>query len=73
MRDELTSLAYELNGAQVSVLHGVTLRLSCENKLSFKIVKWVTAIEFVHDFTDLGAGQGGYDEDHEFHGYRTRI
>jgi methionine sulfoxide reductase catalytic subunit len=73
MRHELTILAYEMNGAPISVLHGAPLRLRCENELGFKMVKWVTAIEFVHDFSDLGAGQGGYNEDHEFYGYRMPI
>jgi DMSO/TMAO reductase YedYZ molybdopterin-dependent catalytic subunit len=73
MRHELTILAYEMNGAPVSVLHGAPLRLRCENELGFKMVKWVAAIEFVHDFSNLGAGQGGYNEDHEFYGYRMPI
>ena len=41
--------------------------------LGFKMVKWIAAIEFVQDFADLGAGQGGYNEDHEFYGYRMPI
>jgi methionine sulfoxide reductase catalytic subunit len=69
----LTILAYEMNGAPISVLHGAPLRLRCENELGFKMVKWIAAIEFVHDFADLGAGQGGYNEDHEFYGYRMPI
>jgi len=73
MHHELTILAYEMNGEPVSVLHGAPLRLRCENELGFKMVKWITAIEFVHDFADLGAGQGGYNEDHEFYGYRMPI
>jgi DMSO/TMAO reductase YedYZ molybdopterin-dependent catalytic subunit len=73
MRHELTMLAYEMNGAPLSVLHGAPLRLRCENELGFKMVKWIAAIEFVHDFADLGAGQGGYNEDHEFYGYRMPI
>jgi methionine sulfoxide reductase catalytic subunit len=73
MRHALTILAYEMNGAPVSVLHGAPLRLRCENELGFKMVKWIVAIEFVHDFADLGAGQGGYNEDHEFYGYRMPI
>ena len=73
MRHELTILAYEMNGAPVSVLHGAPLRLRCENELGFKMVKWIAAIEFVRDFADLGAGQGGYNEDHEFYGYRMPI
>ena len=73
MHHALTILAYEMNGMPVSVLHGAPLRLRCENELGFKMVKWIAAIEFVHDFADLGAGQGGYNEDHEFYGYRMPI
>ena len=71
MRHALTLLATEMNGAPVSVLHGAPVRLRCENELGFKMVKWIAAIEFVHGFADLGAGQGGYNEDHEFYGNRT--
>ena len=73
MRHELTILAYEMNGNPISVLHGAPLRLRCESELGFKMVKWIAAIEFVHDYADLGAGQGGYNEDHEFYGYRVPI
>jgi thiosulfate reductase cytochrome b subunit len=73
MQHELTILAYEMNGAPLSVLHGAPLRLRCENELGFKMVKWIEAIEFVADFSDLGAGNGGYNEDHEFYGYRMPI
>ena len=67
MRHRLTILAYEMNGKPLSVLHGAPLRLRCENELGFKMVKWIAAIELVADFSDLGAGQGGYNEDHEFY------
>jgi sulfoxide reductase catalytic subunit YedY len=73
MQHALTLLAYEMNGAPLSVLHGAPLRLRCENELGFKMVKWIAAIEFVADYADLGAGEGGYNEDHEFYGYRTPI
>jgi DMSO/TMAO reductase YedYZ molybdopterin-dependent catalytic subunit len=73
MRHELTILAYEMNGDPLNVVHGAPLRLRCENELGFKMVKWIVAIEFVADFADLGAGQGGYNEDHEFYGYRMPI
>jgi len=73
MRHRLTILAYEMNGEPLSVLHGAPLRLRCENELGFKMVKWIAAIEFVRDFKHLGAGQGGYNEDHEFYGYRMPI
>jgi DMSO/TMAO reductase YedYZ molybdopterin-dependent catalytic subunit len=73
MRHELTILAYEMNGNPLNVVHGAPLRLRCENELGFKMVKWIIAIEFVADFANLGAGQGGYNEDHEFYGYRMPI
>lgn len=73
MRHRLTILAYEMNNEPLSVLHGAPLRLRCENELGFKMVKWIAAIELVRDFADLGAGQGGYNEDHEFYGYRMPI
>jgi DMSO/TMAO reductase YedYZ molybdopterin-dependent catalytic subunit/thiosulfate reductase cytochrome b subunit len=73
MRHRLTILAYEMNGKPLSVLHGAPLRLRCENELGFKMVKWISAVEFVREFADLGAGQGGYNEDHEFYGYRMPI
>jgi len=73
MAHHLTILAYEMNGEPVTVLHGAPLRLRCENELGFKQVKWIEAIEFVADFAQLGGGQGGYNEDHEFYGYRMPI
>lgn len=73
MRHELSLLAYEMNGQPLTVLYGAPLRLRCENELGFKMVKWIEAIEFVESFDHLGAGQGGYHEDHEFFGYRMPI
>ncbi len=73
MRHDLTILAYERNGAPLGVLHGAPLRLRCENELGFKMVKWIEAIEFAREFSHLGAGNGGYNEDHEFYGYRMPI
>lgn len=73
MRHDLTLLAYDMNGKPVSVLHGAPLRLRCENELGFRMVKWTAAIELVADFADLGAGQGGHNEDREFYGYRMPI
>jgi methionine sulfoxide reductase catalytic subunit len=64
----LTILAYEMNGAPVSVLHGAPLRLRCGYELGFKMVKWIAAIEFMHEFAHLGPGQRGYNEDHKFYG-----
>ncbi|GAB3404184.1 molybdopterin-dependent oxidoreductase [Massilia agilis] len=73
MRHALSLLAYEMNDAPLTFMHGAPLRLRCENELGFKMVKWIEAIELVDDFSHLGAGQGGYNEDHEFYGYRMPI
>lgn len=73
MRHKLTILAYEMNGETLNFLHGAPLRLRCENQLGFKMVKWIRAIELVSDFKHLGAGHGGYNEDHEYYGYRMPI
>ena len=73
MRHEFSLLAYEMNGKMLPVLHGAPLRLRCENELGFKLVKWIRAIEFIADFKQIGSGQGGYAEDHEFFAYRAPI
>jgi len=66
-------LAYEMNGEPLPVLHGAPLRLRVENQLGFKQVKWIKEIEFVHHFSERGGSWGGYNEDHEFYGYRDEI
>jgi sulfoxide reductase catalytic subunit YedY len=73
MRHPQSLLAYEMNGERLPVLHGGPLRLRVENQLGFKHVKWISEIEFVHHFSERFAGFGGYQEDHEFFGYRDQI
>lgn len=73
MHHDLTILAYEMNGEPLNESHGAPLRLRNEVELGFKQVKWIEAIEFVESFDHLGAGQGGYNEDQEFYGYRMPI
>ena len=73
MYHDQTILAYEMNGQPLNESHGAPLRLRDEVELGFKQVKWIAAIEFVESFDHLGAGQGGYNEDQEFYGYRMPI
>ena len=73
MDHDLTILAYEMNGQPLNESHGAPIRLRNEVELGFKQVKWIAAIEFVERFDHLGAGQGGYNEDQEFYGYRMPI
>jgi DMSO/TMAO reductase YedYZ molybdopterin-dependent catalytic subunit/thiosulfate reductase cytochrome b subunit len=73
MRYPLTMLAYDMNDAPLSYGHGAPLRLRNEVQLGFKQVKWLAGIEFVADIAEVGGGYGGYNEDHEFFGYRQSI
>lgn len=73
MRYQLTMLAYDMNGAPLSYGHGAPLRLRNEVQLGFKQVKWIAGIELVADFSQIGGGHGGYNQDHEFFGYRQSI
>jgi DMSO/TMAO reductase YedYZ molybdopterin-dependent catalytic subunit/thiosulfate reductase cytochrome b subunit len=73
MRYRLTMLAYDMNGEPLSYGHGAPLRLRNEVQLGFKQVKWIAGIELVADIAEVGGGYGGYNEDHEFFGYRQSI
>jgi methionine sulfoxide reductase catalytic subunit len=73
MSYHLTMLAYDMNGEPLSYGHGAPLRLRNETQLGFKQVKWIKGVEFVADFADIGGGYGGYNQDHEFFGYRQSI
>jgi methionine sulfoxide reductase catalytic subunit len=73
MSYKLTMLAYDMNDAPVSFGHGAPLRLRNETQLGFKLVKWIKGIEFVEHFSEVGGGLGGYNNDHEFFGYRQSI
>jgi DMSO/TMAO reductase YedYZ molybdopterin-dependent catalytic subunit len=68
-----TLLAYEMNGDALSKLHGAPLRLRNELELGFKQIKWIQAIEFCESFRGLGSGEGGFNEDNEYYGYRAPI
>ena len=73
VRHTNTILAYEMNGHRLPYLHGAPLRLRNELELGFKQVKWIQAIEFVASFEKLGSGEGGFNEDNEYFGYRAPI
>ena len=73
MRSELAMLAYDMNGEPLSFGHGAPLRLRNEIELGFKQVKWIKGIEFVVEFSDIASGFGGYNQDHEFFGYRQSL
>lgn len=73
MDHHLTMLAYRMNDEPLSYGHGAPLRLRNELQHGFKMVKWLNGIEFVAHFREVGGGYGGYNEDHEFFGYRQTL
>ena len=73
MSHHLTMLAYDMNDQPLPFGHGAPLRLRNEIELGFKQVKWIKGIEFVAHFSEIGGGYGGYNQDHEFFGYRQSI
>ena len=73
MSHHLTMLAYDMNDEALSFGHGAPLRLRNEIELGFKQVKWIKGIEFVAHYSEIGSGYGGYNQDHEFFGYRQSI
>jgi methionine sulfoxide reductase catalytic subunit len=73
MSHHLTMLAYDMNDEPLSFGHGAPLRLRNEIELGFKQVKWIKGIEFVAHYSEIGSGHGGYNQDHEFFGYRQSI
>jgi DMSO/TMAO reductase YedYZ molybdopterin-dependent catalytic subunit/thiosulfate reductase cytochrome b subunit len=68
-----TILAYGLNGSPLNEAHGAPVRLRDEVELGFKMVKWIEAVEFLESYDHLGGGYGGYNEDHEYFGFRMPI
>jgi methionine sulfoxide reductase catalytic subunit len=66
-RDPQTILAYEMNGHPLPMAHGAPLRLRAETQLGFMMVKYIQRIEFIADYRDIGEGQGGWREDHQFY------
>lgn len=59
-------VAYEMNYKPLNEIHGAPLRLRVENQLGFKLVKWISAIEFIDTVKHVYEGEGGYNSDHEF-------
>jgi DMSO/TMAO reductase YedYZ molybdopterin-dependent catalytic subunit len=62
-----TILALEMNGAPLPLEHGAPVRVRIETQLGFKMVKWITAIEFVDDTKSIGMGMGGWREDQQYY------
>ena len=59
-------LAYEMNSQPLPEIYGAPLRLRVENKLGYKMVKWIKEIRFVCSEKEAGEGEGGKNEDDEY-------
>ncbi len=59
-------LAWEMNYQPLPIEHGAPLRLRVENQLGYKMVKWISSIEFVETYKTIGKGFGGKNEDDEY-------
>ncbi|MEO6901771.1 MAG: molybdopterin-dependent oxidoreductase [Bacteroidia bacterium] len=59
-------LAWEMNYKPLLIEHGAPIRLRVENQLGYKMVKWISAIEFVKTHETIGKGFGGKNEDDEY-------
>lgn len=73
MEDEQSILAYEMNWKPLNLEHGAPLRLRCERKLGYKMVKYIKSIEFVDDYKKLERGLGGYREDNVLFDWEASI
>lgn len=73
MNDPLTILAYEMNWKPLTLEHGAPLRLRCERKLGYKMVKYIKSIEFVDDLKSIERGRGGYREDNVLFDFEASI
>jgi DMSO/TMAO reductase YedYZ molybdopterin-dependent catalytic subunit len=73
MKDPQTILAYEMNWKSLDLAHGAPLRLRCERKLGYKMVKYIKSIEFVDSFKEIGDGRGGYREDNVMFDWEASI
>ncbi len=64
-----TILAYDMNGAALSVPHGAPVRLRVERQLGYKHAKYVQRIEAVSSFAMIERGRGGFWEDRGYEWY----
>ncbi|MBF0938972.1 MAG: hypothetical protein HXK07_06285, partial [Actinomyces sp.] len=48
------------------------LRLRADSQHGYKMVKWVRRLEWIHDYHDVGDGQGGSREDSGLQHYDAR-
>ena len=68
-RHPQTLLAFALNDQPLPVPNGAPLRLRIGRQLGYKQAKYISRIELVSSFADIGDGNGGYWEDQGYEWY----
>jgi DMSO/TMAO reductase YedYZ molybdopterin-dependent catalytic subunit len=68
-RHPQTILAFALNDQPLPVANGAPLRLRVERQLGYKQAKYLSRLELVSSFDDIGDGKGGYWEDQGYEWY----
>ena len=64
-----TILAYDMNGAPLPIPHGAPLRVRIERQLGYKMAKYISHVEAVTSYADIGSGRGGFWEDRGYQWY----
>ena len=64
-----TILAYDMNGAPLTVPHGAPLRLRIERQLGYKHAKYLMRVDAIESFAGLGRGNGGFWPDRGYDWY----
>lgn len=62
----IAGLPVDPTGPNVPLEHGAPLRLRIENQPGYKMVKWISSIDFVETHEIIGKGFGGKNEDDEY-------
>lgn len=61
--DDECILAWGMNDEPLPEVYGGPLRLRADSQHGDKMVKWVRRLEWIHDYHEVGDGQGGSRED----------
>jgi thiosulfate reductase cytochrome b subunit len=68
-----TILAYERNDRPLDLHLGAPLRLRVETNHGYKMVKWISKVQWLTDYSDIGDGRGGTREDSALQAFNGRI
>lgn len=70
--DDECILAWGMNDEPLPEVYGGPLRLRADSQHGDKMVKWVRRLEWIHDYHEVGDGQGGSREDSGLQHYDAR-